>query len=102
MPELLGLRSSSLASEHIAALPVNSPHVIAKTGAGAAASSDVTLKFSGNNHTAKTHTLARCMELCVLMMCWGLYIHLQALKPRIRPAPPSAPVSLAMARRARA
>ena len=47
VPELLGLRSSSLASEHIAALPVNSPHVIAKTGAGAAASSDVEIKFSG-------------------------------------------------------
>ena len=50
VPELLNLRSSSLASEHIAALPVNSvPHVIAKTGAGAAASSDIVLKFSGFN-----------------------------------------------------
>ena len=47
MPELLGLRSGSLASEHIAALPVNQPHVVAKTGAGAAASSDVEIKFSG-------------------------------------------------------
>ena len=47
MPELVGLRSGSLASEHIAALPANSPHLIAKTGAGAAASSDVVLKFSG-------------------------------------------------------
>ena len=45
--ELLGLRTGSLASEHITALPVNSPHVIAQTGAGAAASSDVEIKFSG-------------------------------------------------------
>ena len=47
LPELLGLRSSSLASEHFASLAVNSPHIIGKTGAGAAASSDVELKFSG-------------------------------------------------------
>ena len=47
VPELMSLRSSTLASEHIAALPVNSPHIVAKTGAGAAASSDVELKFSG-------------------------------------------------------
>ena len=47
VPELLGLRGSSLASEHVAALPVNSPYVVANTSAGAAASSDVVLKFSG-------------------------------------------------------
>ena len=47
VPELLSLRTTSLASERIAALPVNSPHVVANTGAGAAASSDVELKFSG-------------------------------------------------------
>ena len=48
VPELLNLRSGTVASEHIAALPANSvPHVIAKTGAGAAASSDIVLKFSG-------------------------------------------------------
>lgn len=47
MPELLSLRSGTLASEHVPVLPVNSPHIIAKTGAGAAASSDVELKFSG-------------------------------------------------------
>ena len=29
VPELLGLRSGSIASEHIAALPVNSPYVVA-------------------------------------------------------------------------
>ena len=52
MPELLGLRGSSLASEHIAALPINSPHVIAKTGSGAAASSDIVLKFSGFKRAA--------------------------------------------------
>eukprot|EP01047_Picozoa_sp_COSAG01_P058475 COSAG01_NODE_6896_length_3447_cov_2.297491_3_plen_87_part_00 len=47
MPELLGLRSGSLASEYIAALPINSPHVVAKTGEGAAASADIEIKFSG-------------------------------------------------------
>ena len=52
MPELLGLRTGSLASEHITALPVNSPHIIAQTGAGAAASSDVEIKFSGFKTTA--------------------------------------------------
>ena len=39
-PELLGLRTGSLASESIPSLPA-SPHVVAKTGGGAAASADM-------------------------------------------------------------
>ena len=32
----------------------------------------------GEQHTVKPHTLARCMGLCVLMMClcWGLHIYI--------------------------
>ena len=64
MPELMGLRSSNLASEHIAALTINSPHVIAKTGAGAAASSDVEIKFSG--FRATTSPAGTVFGACVL------------------------------------
>ena len=46
VPELLGLRTGSLASEHIPSLPAT-PHVVAKTGGGAAASADIVIKFSG-------------------------------------------------------
>ena len=46
VPELLGLRTGSLASESIPSLPA-SPHVVAKTGGGAAASADIVIKFSG-------------------------------------------------------
>eukprot|EP01051_Picozoa_sp_SAG22_P005955 SAG22_NODE_372_length_11551_cov_20.656741_9_plen_170_part_00 len=60
VPELVGLRSGTLASEHVAVLPVNSPHVIAKTGAGAAASSDVVLTFSGFKTTAADTTFGAC------------------------------------------
>jgi hypothetical protein len=63
VPELVGLRSSSLASERIAAVPVDSPHVIAKTGAGAAASSDSVLKFSGFKDASPAGTI---FGACVL------------------------------------
>ena len=78
VPELLGLRSSSLASEHIAALPVNSPHVIAKTGAGAAASSDVTLQFSGDILPKPIHVHLRVVySLCVLSIgCVGVCVYI--------------------------
>lgn len=63
VPELLGLRSSSLASDHVAALPINRPYVIANTGAGAAASSDVVLKFSGFKAASPSGTI---FGACVL------------------------------------
>ena len=40
VPELMGLRGSTLASEHIAALPTSSPHVVANTGARSDAALD--------------------------------------------------------------
>eukprot|EP01052_Picozoa_sp_SAG31_P011702 SAG31_NODE_668_length_12945_cov_15.915849_12_plen_179_part_00 len=64
MPELLGLRTGSLASEHIAMLPINSPHVIAKTGGGFAASSDIEIKFSGfkaSANPAETTIFGACV-----------------------------------------
>ena len=63
MPELLGLRSGSLASEHIASLRIDSPHVIAKTGAGAAASADIELKFSGFKATARPPPPPACSKI---------------------------------------
>ena len=44
LPELVGLRSGSLASERGVAL-AQTPHVVAGTGAGAAASADVNITF---------------------------------------------------------
>ena len=48
VPELVGLRSGSLASEKAVAMTPNAK-VIAGTGAGAAASADVNISFSGFN-----------------------------------------------------
>lgn len=45
--ELAGLRSGSLASEKGVALAANATHVVAGTGAGAAASADINITFSG-------------------------------------------------------
>jgi len=45
--ELVGLRNGSLASEKGVALRPNAPHVLAGTEAGAAASADVVITFSG-------------------------------------------------------
>ena len=52
VPELLGLHSGTIASETIS-LAANAPHIIAKTGGGAAASADVVVKFSGFTDAAK-------------------------------------------------
>lgn len=45
--ELEGLRTRSLASEKGVALKPNATHAVSGTGAGAASSADVTIKFSG-------------------------------------------------------
>ena len=63
LPEMTSLRSTTLASEHIA-LSVNSPHVVAETGEGAAASSDIVLKFSGFNRTS--HPASTTFGTCFL------------------------------------
>jgi hypothetical protein len=59
VPELLNLRTGSLASEHVPALPVGAPHVVGKTGGGAAASSDIVIKFSGFGN--ETTTFGACV-----------------------------------------
>jgi len=46
VPELLKLRSGSIASEMVASLG-GAPHVVAKTGGGGGASADVVIRFSG-------------------------------------------------------
>jgi hypothetical protein len=66
VPELLGLRSGSLASEYIAALPINSPHVVVKTGEGAAASADIEIKFSGFQAAAAASPAGAIFGACVL------------------------------------
>ena len=49
VPELLGLRSGApIASEQIS-LPAGTPHVVANTSDGAAASADITIKFSSTD-----------------------------------------------------
>jgi hypothetical protein len=47
VPELVGLRTSSLASEQGVELAANGSHAVAGTAGGAAASADVNLTFSG-------------------------------------------------------
>ena len=62
VPELLKLRSATpMASETIPSLAVNAPHIIAKTGGGAAASADIVVKFSGFTNASKGS-----FGLCVL------------------------------------
>ena len=62
VPELLKLRSATpMASETIPSLAVNAPHIIAKTGGGAAASADIVVKFSGFTNASKGS-----LGLCVL------------------------------------
>lgn len=47
IPELVGLRTGSLASESDIALTAGTPHAIAGTGGGAASSADVNITFKG-------------------------------------------------------
>lgn len=61
VPELLGLRTGVLASENIPSLPpVDSPHIVAKTSGGAAASADIVVKFSGFS-TSTTGSFGACV-----------------------------------------
>jgi hypothetical protein len=60
VPELLGLRTGSIASETIPSVPATA-HIVAKTGGGAAASADITVKFSGFTNASKGS-----FGLCVL------------------------------------
>ena len=60
VPELLGLRTGSIASENIPSVP-GAPHTVAKTGGGAAASADIVVKFSG-----LTNASTGSFGLCVL------------------------------------
>lgn len=56
VPELISLRTKSLASTPATLLPVNVPQVISNTGGGAAASSDTIIKFSGDFFSETTPT----------------------------------------------
>ena len=61
VPELLGLRSGSLASEKVTLPTAATPHVVAQTGGGAAASSDTVLTFSGFSTSAPLTTVYACV-----------------------------------------
>ena len=66
VPELVLLRSGVMASENITALPSDgAPHLIAKTGAGAAASADVVINFNISSLGASGATSAT-FGACVL------------------------------------
>jgi len=61
VPELTKLRNGTVATEKNVALKPGAPHVVTKTGGGAAASSDINIVFSGI-----TGTTATVFGACVL------------------------------------
>merc|ERR1712226_1280517 len=60
VPELVGLRTKSIASTTMKLSRANAAHVVPNTGNGAAASSDAVIKFSGFSRTKKT-TFGACV-----------------------------------------
>lgn len=60
VPELVGLRTKSLASTTTKLSPANAPHVIPNTGHGAASSSDAIIRFSGFSKNSST-TFGACV-----------------------------------------
>ena len=60
VPELLGLRTASIASETVT-LPATGAHAVPGTGAGAAASADVELNFTGWASASAPVTFGACV-----------------------------------------